>query len=369
MQLAKNSTMSLIFELTTVTEDKRPVYITGSFNNWKVADERFRFQEIEEGKYLLNFPENVNKPRLFEYKYVRGDWSQGEIDEFGNRSKNRMLNHATGKIFDFVPRWRNNGSAFNPAFLPKIETVSENFEIPQLGQTRKISILLPYNYYETNYKYPVLYMKDGQNLFDKNAPFGTWGIDESLAILAERGMGDIIVVGVDHGEEKRINEYTPANELPIGIGEGQGTLYLKFMANTLKPYIDKHFRTMPNAANTAFGGSSMGGLISHYAALYHSDTFSKVMVFSPSYWIYPDVYQETEDFQPDGYTRFYLFGGAKEGSNMVGNLFEIRDILQEKQQNKRPLDFKLVIDPEGTHTESRWKEEFPRAVAWLFYGR
>jgi hypothetical protein len=93
------------------------------------------------------------------------------------------------------------------------------------------------------------------------------------------------------------------------------------------------------------------------------------MIFSPSYWIYPDVYEETEDFQPDGYTRFYLFGGAKEGSNMVENLFEIRDILQEKQQNKRPIDFKLVIDPQGTHTESRWKEEFPRAVAWLFYGR
>ncbi|NJN76941.1 MAG: alpha/beta hydrolase [Saprospiraceae bacterium] len=273
--------MSLIFQLTTTvtTEDKRPVFIAGTFNDWKVADKRFQFRETEVGKYVLDFPEEVKIPRIFEYKYIRGDWGQVEIDDFGNRVPNRLLNHAVGKITDFVPRWRKNGIAFNPAFLPKIETVSDNFEIPQLGQTRKISILLPYNYYETDYKYPVLYMKDGQNLFDKNAPFGTWGIDESLAILAERGLGDIIVVGVDHGEEKRINEYTPANELPIGIGEGQGTLYLKFMANTLKPYIDNHFRTLSNAANTAFGGSSMGGLISHYAALYHSDTFSKVMIF------------------------------------------------------------------------------------------
>lgn len=362
--------MSLRFELTTTgAKDKRPVYIAGTFNDWKVADERFRFQEIEAGRFQFTFPSDIEKPLIFEYKYVRGGWSEVEVDEFGNKTKNRKINHPVGKINDFVPRWRKNGITYKAKFLPKIKTINNRFEIPQLNSHRKVSILLPYNYEKTNCNYPVFYMQDGQNLFDKNAPFGTWGIDKKLAVLAERGLGDVIIVGVDHGNDKRINEYTPANELPIGIGHGEGTKYLDFMANTLKPYIDKNFRTFPDAANTAFGGSSMGGLISHYAALYHSNTFSKVMIFSPSFWIYPDVYDETEKFTPNRNTRFYLFGGAKEGSNMVENLFEIRNILQYKQKEKLPIDLKMVIDPNGTHTESRWGEEFPRAITWLFYGR
>jgi len=361
--------MSLTFELTTRVGDDRPIYIAGTFNEWKVADERFRFHEISPGYYRLLFPEDIKKPLIFEYKYVRGGWSEVEVDAFGNRRNNRKVNHPIGTIYDEVPLWRKNGQAFNSKFLPKIQTVDENFYMPQLETHRKVMILLPHNYDESQQHYPVLYMKDGQNLYDKNAPFGTWGIDEKLAILSERGLGDIIVVGVDHGHDKRINEYTPANELPIGIGEGEGTKYLDFMVHTLKPHVDKHFRTLKDAANTAFGGSSMGGLISHYAGLYHSDTFSKVMVFSPSFWIYPDVYQETREFKPKSNMRFFLFGGAKEGSNMVENLFEIRDILQTKQQQNDSVNFKLVIDPNGTHTESIWGREFPQAISWLFYGQ
>jgi len=361
--------MALRFELSTAAGDSRPVYITGTFNDWQVASMEFQLREVEPGKYVFDFPENIAMPPIFEYKYTRGDWNHVEVDKFGNRISNRKLNHTSGNIYDFVPRWRLNGDTFNATFLPKIQTVSNNFHIPQLDKNRKISILLPHNYYETDFRYPVLYMQDGQNLFDKNAPFGTWGIDEKLAILAEQGMGDFIVVGIDHGNEKRINEYTPANELPIGIGHGEGAKYLEFMVHNLKPHIDHHFRTLTDRANTAIGGSSMGGLISHYAALYHSNIFSKTMVFSPSFWIYDEVYKETEAFHPDGNTRFYLFGGAKEGSNMVGNMFKIRDILQDKKQNNQAVDFKLVIDPEGHHTESRWHEEFPRAMAWLFYGR
>ena len=361
--------MSLTFELTTKSGDDRPIYIAGTFNDWKVADERFRFYESSPGLYRLDFPNDLEKPGIFEYKYVRGGWSEVEVDDFGNRTHNRRVNHPVGTIYDEVPRWRRNGQAFNSDFLPKIRMVDDNFYMPQLNTHRKIMILLPHNYDHTNQHYPVLYMKDGQNLYDKNAPFGTWGIDEKIAILAERGMGDFIVVGVDHGNDKRINEYTPANELPIGIGHGEGTKYLDFMVHTLKPHIDQHYRTLSDAANTAFGGSSMGGLISHYAALYHSDTFSKVMVFSPSFWIYPDVYKETREFEPKSNTRFFLFGGAKEGSNMVENLFEIRNILQNKQQQHQSVNFKLVIDPNGTHTESIWGREFPKAISWLFYGQ
>jgi predicted alpha/beta superfamily hydrolase len=361
--------MDLQFELTTPVGDDRPIYLTGTFNQWQIADTRFQLQKIAAGKYFLDFPKHIAKPWVFEYKYVRGNWGQVEIDEYGNRIKNRHLNHPSGRVYDFVPRWRHNGAAFNAAFLPKIETVGNSFYIPQLDKSRKISILLPHHYYESDYRFPVLYMQDGQNLFDKNAPFGTWGVDEKMAILAESGIGDFIVVGIDHGNDKRINEYTPANELPIGIGHGEGTKYLDFVANTLKPYIDEKYRTLPDRANTGFGGSSMGGLISHYAALHHSETFSKVMVFSPSLWIYPEVYNETRSFHPHQHTKFYLFGGAKEGSNMVGNLFHIRDILEDKRQENMPIDLKIVIDPEGMHTEGRWSEEFPRAVTWLFYNR
>ena len=158
--------------------------------------------------------------------------------------KNRQLWTFNEKVLDHVPRWRVDGLDYPSDKLPLIEILSEDFEIPQLIKTRRISVLLPYNYHETDQHYPVLYLQDGQNLFDEYAPFGNWAVDKKLAVLAEKGLGDIIVVAIDHAEKDRIAEFTPSFKTKLGRGDGKK--YVRFLADTLKPYIDKNFRTLPD---------------------------------------------------------------------------------------------------------------------------
>ena len=110
---------------------------------------------------------------------------------------------------------------YNPDFLPNKVVISESFEIPQLIKTRRITALLPYDYNSSDRRYPVLYLQDGQNLFDDYAPFGNWGIDKKLAHLAGQGKGDIIIVAIDHAEEERIAEFTPSYNTRLGKGRGK----------------------------------------------------------------------------------------------------------------------------------------------------
>ena len=109
-------------------------------------------------------------------------------------------------------------------FNPIIETIEEAYEIPQLNATRRISALLPHNYYTSEKRYPVLYLQDGQNLFNTMAQYGDWAIDKSLAKLAENGLADIIIIAINHGEEERISEYLPYYH--PRFGQGKGNFYI-----------------------------------------------------------------------------------------------------------------------------------------------
>jgi predicted alpha/beta superfamily hydrolase len=165
-------------------------------------------------------------------------------------------------------------------FYPIIELIDTGFEIPQLGKNRRIWALLPYDYYDTKKDYPVLYLQDAQNLFDEDAPFGSWSIDKHLMELAKQGFGELIVIGIDHGGKERIQEFSPYFHRKFG--EGQGKAYANFIIDTLKPYVDAHYRTKAHRIYTGIGGSSMGGLISAYIGIVRPEHFSKLMIFSPS---------------------------------------------------------------------------------------
>ena len=129
----------------------------------------------------------------------------------------------------------------NDQYAPIIKVLAEDFEIPQLGKKRKITALLPYDYEDSNEHFPVLYLQDGQNLFDPNAPFGNWSIDKALATMAAKKIGKMIVVAIDHGGRERIEEYTPFIQSKFGVGKGRK--YLQFVTDTLKPYVDKNYRS------------------------------------------------------------------------------------------------------------------------------
>ena len=360
---ANNNTLSI--ELTTPVDDKRPVYIVGNFNNWTVDETRFRLKRTGAGKFTFTFPPDVQLQQHTTYKYVRGGWENQELDAFGNRTQNRVLDNPHGTAYDFVPLWSNYGLEFNPAFLPKIKVISENFDIPQLKKKRKVSVLLPFDYdKQPNKRYPVLYLHDGQNLFNPQSPYGNWAINQKLAVLAEKGISNVIVVAVDHGGAERVNEFLPVKNNRIGIPEGKK--YVRFMAETLKPYIDAHFRTLPDRLNTAMGGSSLGGLITIYAGLMYPKQFGKLMVFSPSLWVTRNIPFDTIQFFQPVPTKIYVYAGGKEGSNMVPNVKNFKDSLKSQGFNSSNVHFKLSIDPNGEHSEARWGQEFPRAVEWLF---
>ncbi len=354
----------LTFELTTSDEGNLPIYVSGNFNDWNANDSAFQLQKIAVGKYRLQLPNRAILPAVLEYKYTRGNWQRVELDVHGNEVENRRVSADRALIRDEVPRWKVDGWAYNPKFLPKIITISEDFEIPQLIRTRRISALLPYDYDETDRRYPVLYLQDGQNLFDDHAPFGTWAVNKKLAVLAERNMDDVIIIAIDHAAEDRIEEFTPS--IKTKLGRGSGKKYVRFLADTLKPYVDKHFRTRPERQHTGIGGSSMGGLISIYAGFMYPEVYSKLLVFSPSLWVVPGIHFEIMSFDESYDMRIYLYAGGEESRFMVPNIERFVATVEE-QGLGNSIKFNLSIDPKGKHNETRWGEEFPKAVEWLFF--
>lgn len=354
-------------QLITNTDDNRPIYVAGSFNGWQVAEAPYRLQPGKEPGHWEITLELPDDTVFIEYKYTRGGWECVELGDDGTTDFNHRRYLADNwSLPDRVTNWASAGLHYQQKFLPVIAVIDEAFEIPQLIRTRRVTALLPHDYHHTDKRYPVLYLQDGQNLFDDNAPFGSWGVDKQLAAMAERGVGDLIVVAIDHANAQRTSEFTPSVKTKLGKGDGQA--YCHFLARNLKPYVDEHFRTLPDAANTGIGGSSMGGLISIYAGLLYPSVYDRLMVFSPSFWVMPSIPFQLMHLSHNLHGRVYLYGGLAESKTMVPNMIRFREELtQQTRENK--LQFRTEIDPEGQHNEARWGREFPKAVEWLFFSK
>lgn len=225
--------------------------------------------------------------------------------------------------------------------------------------------MLPYDYHETETIYPVLYLNDGQNLFNEHAPFGNWAIDKALSRLAAQGLKDLIVITIDHGEEERLAEYLPYKSTKYG--EGKGQQYLAFIIETLKPYVDRKFRVSKKATDTGIGGSSMGGLISLYAGLKHPEVFGNMMVFSPSLWISKEIFKDAQSFTALQQTYLYLYAGGKESVVHMPNIRKLKDALFKNRLDQGKMHFEFSHNPEGMHSESFWRAEFPKAIEWLYF--
>ena len=358
------ATNPLLLELTTESDDERPVYVAGNFCDWNPQLPQFQMTRVANGKYQYRFPDSFRFEHTLEYKYTRGGWDHVELNAYGDPSKNRKLRPRTGVRRDFVPHWRRNGLPFEKNLLPLIETVSDTFQIPQLGRSRRVRILLPHDYYQTTKTYPVLYMQDGQNLFGEGSTFGNWEIDQKMSIMSAQGRGDFLVVAIDHGESERINEFTPYTNPKFG--KGVGKKYANFIVRTLKPHIDAHYRTKPERQFTGVGGSSMGGLISIYAGMMYPETLGKLLVFSPSLWVSSKIYFDAIEFFNPEETKIYAYAGGQESRYMVPSVERLKEAVQKQGWDAARLQFKLVTDPQGQHNEARWSKEFPRAVEWLF---
>ena len=236
--------------------------------------------------------------------------------------------------------------------------IDEAFHIPQLNRTRRIWMYVPQDYNDSDKRYPVIYMHDGQNLFDEATAVGEeWQIDETLnSMLAET-----IIVGIDNSEH-RMNEYNFHHHEEFGAGEGRQ--YMEFIVHTLKPFIDANFRTKPEREYTQLAGSSMGGLISFYGAIHFAETFGGAGIFSPALWVVDEAMYELKQVAEKKMhlpQRFYFYGGAAEGGEMLTHIGRITELLNELPHFSINVD----MDPSGEHSEFYWRNKFPNYYLWL----
>ena len=247
---------------------------------------------------------------------------------------------------------------------PNVSVLSPPLAMPGLARSRTIRLYLPPGYANAPAakRYPVIYMHDGQNLFDAATSYaGEWGVDETLNALAKTTGFEAIVVGIDNGGEKRMAELSPVANRHASVAEGRA--YLAFVVNVVKPLIDSAYRTLPDRDHTAIMGSSMGGLINHAALLWHPGVFGRAALFSTAYEAGGKFLDQVLDARLPTGARVYFYAGGKEGTAMVPDTQRAAAAFAKQLP---AADLALRIVPANGHNEAAWRAEFEAAVRWMF---
>lgn len=254
--------------------------------------------------------------------------------------------------------------------------ILRDFFSPQLNNRRDILVYLPPSYADSTQRYPVIYMHDGQNLFDQATSFaGEWEVDETMAALSVEGL-EAIVVGIPNMGSERLNEYSPFRD--TWRGGGKGRQYVSFIASTLKPLIDSDFRTLPDRNHTGIIGSSMGGLISLFAFFRYPQIFGYCGALSPAFWFASDSifsYIKTASFTPG---KIYIDVGTQESSRLWPGRLSQRAIARRYVSDAERMYELLIakgytaqrdicfIEEEGAHhNEAAWARRLPVALRFL----
>jgi predicted alpha/beta superfamily hydrolase len=264
--------------------------------------------------------------------------------------------------FRRVLRLENRRAAVRPG---RIEHIS-GFTSDILGNAREVTVYLPAGYDEReDRRYPVLYMQDGQNLFDATrayVPGQHWRLQEAAdAAIGERTASPMIIVGIDHAGPGRVDEYTPAAD-PTHGGGGRANDYARMLIEELKPMIDARFRTLPDGENTAAGGSSLGGLVSLYLLLKHPRVFRRGAVMSPSVWWHGREILNELDAYDGPPPRLWLDVGGREGEEALVDVRELRDRIAAKGWS----GVRYYEDRRGDHSERAWARRVRQALEFLF---
>lgn len=350
-----------IYGLPVSTPENTSVFISGNFNGWNPGDPAFQLQPRGGAMYSLTLPD-LMPPYFLEFKFTGGSWAQVEGDGAGNYLPNRTYSYFGGAdtLRLEIQSWEHLSVPNGSTAGSRVKIISNEFDIPQLGRDRRVWIYLPVGYEEGNTRYPVLYMNDGQNLFDAATSFsGEWRVDESLDAWSYDGGRGCIVVGIDNGGEHRIDEYSP---WPTSYGGGEGDEYASFLVNTLKPYIDKNYRTLKSRRFTGIMGSSMGGLISLYTSIEYQQVFGFAGIFSPALWISDGWKEQIRATGKIRSNRFYILAGKYESETMEQECWELAQMLQASGFSTSSII--LDIDEDGAHAEWYWAREFIGAMRW-----
>jgi predicted alpha/beta superfamily hydrolase len=273
------------------------------------------------------------------------------------------MSDALRATFRRVLHLENRRQVIRPGRVERISGFSSEI----LGNAREVSVYLPAGYDERDdRRYPVLYMQDGQNLFDSERAFipgQHWRLGESAdAAIGERTASAMIIVGVDNAGPARIDEYTPTRDAKHN-GGGRADDYGRMLIEELKPRMDERFRTIPD--DTAIGGSSLGGLVSLHLALQRADVFRRAAVMSPSvWWANRAVLGEVDAFDAPR-PRLWLDIGGREGTEALVDARKLRDRLRAKGW-KDDEDFRYFEDRRADHSERAWAKRARQMLEFLF---
>lgn len=250
--------------------------------------------------------------------------------------------------------------------------ITDDVYSPQRDNRRSVLVWLPPTYRLSDRRYPVIYMHDGDNLFDAYSSYaGEWGVDETLTALARVGI-EAIVVGLPNMGEQRFHEYNPFG--------GAGEDYIRFIIDTVKPMIDGEFRTLHGADHTGIAGSSMGGLISLFGYLRYPEVFRLCGAFSPVFWLDGDALYEMVLAETAAQGRVYLDVGGKEGEVIARHMPDafdspndadrayrdgVRRLRDGFKQNGYANTLLYLEDPDAAHNEPAWAARLPSALRFL----
>jgi predicted alpha/beta superfamily hydrolase len=249
----------------------------------------------------------------------------------------------------------------------------KNFQSNFLPANRDVLVYLPPGYEtDVDRHYPVLYLHDGQNLFDGATSFvpgQEWRLDETAESLIRAGrVQPIIIVGIYNAGSHRVDEYTPTQERRTGHG-GRADLYARLLVEELKPFIDSHYRTQKDASHTALGGSSLGGLATLYIGITRPRTFGKLAVMSPSvWWDKRTILDDVRHLTAKPALRVWLDVGTAEGNNPGGILTDVRKLRDFMiRKGWRLGDDLAYVEAQGAgHNESAWAARVGAMLEFLF---
>jgi predicted alpha/beta superfamily hydrolase len=236
-----------------------------------------------------------------------------------------------------------------------------------LADDRDVIVYLPPGYDQTERRYPVLYMHDGQNLFDPETSFirgRTWQVREHAdRLILDESIEPLIVVGM-YNTPHRLEEYTHARDRRMGGGEAKQ--YGQLLVEELKPWIDEQYRTLADEDHTAMGGSSLGGLVTLYLGLLHAETFGKLAVMSPSiWWNHKSILGFVNEFEGPPWPRIWLDVGDGEGKRTHQDVSLLYDRLVTNGW-KPEVNVHYQMVEGGTHDESAWAARVGDMLRFLF---
>ncbi len=349
-------------------------------NNWAPSNTNYvRVKQVDDTHYTVtkDFEKNPTATSFtMAYKWVL--YTEGETNEwFGVelRGQNRSvtINYASENVFNDTINSFENIMDMKPSSK---QLGSGTLHINYVNN-RRIRIYTPSTYDSTNpnKKFPVLYMHDGQNLFEASTSFaGEWEVDESLeSIIAEKGWEGALVVGIDN-TSKRMSEYLyPTGYINIENETPSGDAYMNLIVNDIKPFIDQNFHTLSDREHTLIGGSSLGGLISLFGGLHHLQTFGTILAFSTSTWTVSDevtnipallASRESSLLQA---TKFFFYVGTSGDGSDTTWPDRYRDYLLAVGVPE--VNAQTYYGVNYGHNEGAWAKHFPIGLKWaLGYG-